>query len=187
MKRNLMVAALALAMLPALAQGEVNNSEVRPAYFPPVPMDWTQRIQNNAVEYLSPRDEFTRKGPPPTIIRFGYSRHTEDMPAEEYARHYSMLNQCEQPVQRGIGFFSVKCNDINTFALVIGELDNMYTLEMIGVVQPEGRRIMEQYLNNIIGGRHTFRDRNIGDPLPKPRVNVVSGDEGGFMDLPSAN
>lgn len=138
-----------------------------PVYFPPVPFGWKVVVADNAVNFTK---ETPGKVTQETSIKMRYTRKTYRMDAEQYMDRYVATHSCENKVKEGTGFYTAACLTNNTYAIVIGEVNNMYIIELTGEFNQAARAILEQYVSSIIRGKKVFADRNIGD-LSTKNVN----------------
>lgn len=76
---------------------------------------------------------------------------------------YVIKNNCAEKSQQGNGFYTTSCRKSNTYAIVIGEVDNLYLIELIGNYNHAAQAIIEQYVGNIVNGKKVFANRDIGD------------------------
>ena len=86
-------------------------SIIRPAFLPAVPESWGVAIIGTTVEYTSPVNPKTQKVPK-TIVRFTYSRRTNNKDAKTIIDEYVKSNGCKSPKQLGKGFYSASCSNI---------------------------------------------------------------------------
>ena len=153
------------------ARNDAYMRNIVPVYFPAVPFGWNVLVQDNTVSYLYDRNENTEipsKVDPEnpratTTIRMQYTRKTMHKDAAAVMDEYVSTNACNPKVKEGTGFYTASCLGINTYAIVIGEADNLYLIELTGEYNNAARAIIESYVGNIISGKRVFADRNIGD------------------------
>ncbi len=149
---------------------------IEPVYYPPVPFGWQVVVgSDNSVSYVH-----SDKGEGPdhvTTIKMRYTRKTANMDAQTYMRNYAYTHSCNNLIKQGTGFYTADCLDSNTYAIVIGEVDNLYIVELTGDYNNAARAIIEGYISAIITGKKVFADRNIGNmrdrddsltPAPEP-------------------
>ncbi len=140
-----------------------NLTEVRNAFFPPVPDNWTQKIENNTVIYSAP---VLKQGEAPlSIIRLTYSRATAEKTAENLIDDFIKLKHCENKQQIGKDFYMTSCKLAKVDAIFVGEVNNMYRIEVQGVYTTEAKNIVNKYLNDIVKGKRTFKDRTVADKI----------------------
>lgn len=163
-------AAAAQIMPSPEAQARYNEymRTIVPVYFPAVPFGWDVKVENNTVSYIhaeAPDPATGRKASPgsATTIKMRYTRKTSRMDAAAYMDNYVNTHSCELKVKQGTGFYTTACMSTNTYAIVIGEVDNMYIIELIGQYNSAARAIIEHYVGSIVNGKHVFADRTIGD------------------------
>lgn len=140
------------------------TSVIRPAYFPAVPESWGVAIVGNTVEYSSPTNPKTQKQPK-TVVRFTYSRSTNQKDAKTIIDEYVKNNGCKSPIQQGKGFYTASCASIDRDVVVVGEVSNMYTVELCGEYDRIAISIINAYINSVINGKRTFEDREIGEKI----------------------
>lgn len=138
---------------------------VRPATFPPVPESWNVSILGNTVEYSSPTNLKTQKTPK-TVVRFTYSKRTNSKDAKAVISEYAKTNSCKTPKLQGKGFYTASCPNSGVDVVVIGEVSNMYTIELTGSYDKIAINLINTYVNSIINGKRTFDDRDIGEKVP---------------------
>lgn len=136
--------------------------ELKVTHFPPVPESWTMSLEDKTVIYSSPVVPKVQPEPA-TVLRFTYTKATLGKDARLYATDYAQAKKCELPVKRGKGFYTIGCSIMGSDVVVIGEPDNMYMIEIQGKYSKEATDLLSDYLNAIISGKRTFRDRSIGD------------------------
>ena len=153
-----------------LARFEAYMRNIVPVYFPAVPFGWKVEIKDNVVSYIrQPRNDNGTAASDglgagrDTTIRMYYTRKTVGKDAAAFMDDYVMQYGCEVKSQQGTGFYTTACRDTNTYAIVIGEVDNLYRIELVGNYNTAARTIIEQYVGNIVNGKKVFADRNIGD------------------------
>ena len=137
------------------------NLDVVPVPAPAVPEGWTIKLLDKVLVYEPPKI----KNGPVFQLRFTYSRNTHEEDATAYSKTYATAHKCEYNKQIGVGFFSLKCEEENTFAIVIGEVNNMYLIEVKGQANEGVKIIIGNYLQELINGKHVFVDRHIGDQV----------------------
>lgn len=143
----------------ALSQNSAVGFTVVP--FPPVPENWTQSVVGNAVEYYSPVPRGKKVSD--SVVRITYTRNTGGRDALGYINDYAAKSRCDTTSKVGRGFYTTACPEINTYAVAIGEKDNLYLIELTGVYDNRCQALIEDYVRTIITGKHTFIDRYIGD------------------------
>lgn len=147
---------------------------IEPVYYPPVPFGWQVVINNdNTVSYI--HANASDGADHTTTIKMRYTRKTANMDAECYMRNYTYSHSCTNMFKQGTGFYTADCLESNTFAIVIGEVDNLYVIELTGDYSNAARAIIESYVSDIITGKKVFADRNIGnmrdrDDMPPAEV-----------------
>lgn len=146
------------------------NADIQIAYFPPVPESWNIAIEANTVVYTSPIDKKTQPTPR-TTVRFNYTKRTHGADAYELIRDYVKKNSCRQSKQLGKGFYTASCPSMSRDVVIVGEVDNMYTVEIIGDYSTVAMGLINTYVNHIVTGKRTFDDREIGDRLPEKQSN----------------
>ena len=139
-------------------------SIIRPAFLPAVPESWGVAIIGTTVEYTSPVNPKTQKVPK-TIVRFTYSRRTNNKDAKTIIDEYVKSNGCKSPKQLGKGFYSASCSNIGRDVVVVGEISNMYTIELSGEYDRIAIDLINTYVNSIVNGKRTFEDREIGEKV----------------------
>lgn len=138
------------------------QAAIRTAFFPPVPESWTQEIEGKAVVYKSP--VVPKVQPEPlTQVRFTYSKATNGQDALSYAQDFIKKNSCTKAVEQGKGFYTTSCSTLGEDAVIIGEPDNMYLIEISGEYTNVAMDMINGYLNSIVKGKRTFNDRDIGE------------------------
>ncbi len=155
---------LGCALLLSVAATVVNAEnlvEVRNAFYPPVPENWTQKIQNKEVIYSAP---VIKTGEDPiSVVKLSYSRATAEKTAENLIDDFIKLKHCENKQKIGKDFFMTSCKLAKVDAIFVGEVNNMYRIEVHGVYTPEAKSIVNKYLNDIVKGKRTFKDRTVAD------------------------
>lgn len=136
-----------------------------PVHTPEVPFGWSQSIQGKSIEYVS--NKLDDKKAPATIVRLTYTKATQGQGAKGYMQAFAKKNFCEEPNRVGHGFYTVNCKDLNTYAIVIGEVSNLYLIELSGDVDAVAKNLIDSYIKGITTGKHVFHDRDIGDVAPK--------------------
>lgn len=140
-----------------------NLTEVRNAFFPPVPDNWTLKIENNTVIYSAP---VLKQGEDPvSVIKLAYSRATADKTAENLIDDFIKLKHCEKKLQIGKDFYMASCKLAGVDAIFVGEVNNMYRIEVQGIYTTEAKSIVNKYLNDIVKGKRTFKDRTVADKI----------------------
>lgn len=144
-----------------------------PVYFPAVPFGWKVEVDSNenVVKYTHQDDPNSTYGsfingqssPMSTTIKMYYTRKTMYRDAAAYMNDYVIKNNCAEKSQQGNGFYTTSCRKSNTYAIVIGEVDNLYLIELIGNYNHAAQAIIEQYVGNIVNGKKVFANRDIGD------------------------
>ena len=142
--------------------------EIRAAHFPPLPEGWSVSLINNlTVVYRSPLAR--NSSAPSSVLRFTHTRKTEGKDAQGYMDDYVRRNSCDRPEQQAIGGYLTSCHATETVAMVVGEPNNLYLLELSGVYSKTAVDTFNTYLNEIVRGKHTFEDRDIGEKVVKRR------------------
>ncbi len=139
-------------------------AETQMAYFPPVPESWNVKVEGTTVEYSSPVNKKTQPQPK-TMVRFQYTKTTMDKDATTLASEYSKSHECNEPREQGKSFFTISCPNISRNAVIVGEPNNMYTIELTGEVSPEAKMLLNTYVTSIVNGKRTFEDREIGEKV----------------------
>ena len=152
--------AMMLSAFSVIASAE-NFTEVRNVFFPPVPENWSQKIENNAVIYSAP---ITKKGEEPvSVVKLTYSRSTGGKTAETLIDEFMEVKHCDSKQKIGKEFYMTSCKFAKTDAIFVGEVDNMYSIEVIGTYTHEAKAVVNKYLNDIVKGKRTFKDRSIAE------------------------
>lgn len=153
-----------------LARFNAYMRNIVPVYYPAVPFGWEVKIEDNTVSYIRKNsdDDASRTSDalgndPDTTIRMYYTRKTLGKNAAAFMDDYVAKNGCEAKSKQGTGFYTTSCRNTNTYAIVIGEKDNLYRIELIGNYNTAARTIIEHYVGNIVNGKKVFANRNIGD------------------------
>lgn len=131
-----------------------------PVYFPAVPFGWSVGIQDNVVTYVNQSGKGPMKN---TAIKMRYTRKTASMDAAKYMDYYVHNHSCADKEMQGKGFYTTSCINTNTFTIVIGEVNNMYVIELTGEYNSAARAIIENYVGSIVRGKRVFADRGIGE------------------------
>lgn len=162
----LAAAALFTVLLPYTACAEIKS-----AFLPAVPESWNMTIDGKTVIYSAP---VAKKGEKPaTVVKFTYTRATKGRDAAAVMDEYIRVHQCSPKTEQGKGFYTTSCATVSTDAVVVGEPDNMYTLEVVGLYNQASTNLINSYLNEIINGKRTFEDRDIGEKVIKKKPYVV--------------
>lgn len=159
----MLAAAAAAAAAPAALAG-ADDGDVRAAFFPPVPETWTMSVDGKTVVYSSPVPKESKE--PATQVRITYTKDTGGKDAAAYADDYVRLNRCAPKAGYGKGFYTTNCQTAGKDAVIIGESDNLYLIELKGVYNQVSTDLINGYVNAVISGKHTFRDRDIGEAVP---------------------
>lgn len=154
-----------------LARFNAYMNNIVPVYFPPVPFGWKVEVDKNVVKYTHQDDPNTtassfingQSSPTSTTINMYYTRKTAGRDAATFMNGYVNKNGCAEKSQQGNGFYTTACRKSNTYAIVIGEVDNLYLIELVGNYNQAAQVIIEQYVGNIVNGKKVFADRDIGD------------------------
>ncbi len=162
---------LCLAAVTVMAEYACADN-IRSAHFPPVPEGWTIEVNGNTVIYKSPSGGKNNL-PSASVLRFTHTRNSGGLDAEKYIQDYINTNECERANQLGIGVYRSTCRSNKSDVVVAGEVNNMYLLEIQGEYSKSAVATMQAYLDEIIKGKHTFEDRNIGEKVYK-KNNVKS-------------
>ena len=133
-------------------------------YFPPVPENWTMKVEGTTVEYYSPVNSKTSRNPR-TVLRLQYTKKHADKDAKTLAEEYSKEHECKPPKQQGKGFYTISCPLIQRDAVVVGEPGNMYHIELSGDRVQEAMDLINSYVTAIVNGKRTFEDREIGEKV----------------------
>ena len=163
------------------AKYDAYMKNIEPVYYPPVPFGWQVVVgSDNSVSYVHANQ--SEGADHTTTIKMFYTRKTAKMDAERYMRNYVYNHSCTNMFKQGTGFYTADCLESNTYAIVIGEVDNMYVIELTGDYNNAARAIIEGYVSSIIMGKKVFADRNIGnmrdrdgsaavtEPAPQPEA-----------------
>ncbi|MGN0914898.1 MAG: hypothetical protein ACI4NE_00900 [Succinivibrio sp.] len=166
MYKHVLVSALTLYAAACFA-------DVKVAYFPPVPESWNVSIEGHTVVYTSPasKDKNRKSKTPLTTMRFTYSKATSGKDAYEVISEYVKQNKCKAAVEQRKGLFTASCPDISRDIVVIGEVNNLYQIEISGQYNATSMRVINEYINNIVSGKMTFVDREIGEAKPRLSSN----------------
>lgn len=136
---------------------------IRPVYFPAVPYGWKIEINDdNVVSYIHEKSANTESS---TTINMRYTRDTQWADAAAFMDSYISQHSCEDKSQVGKGFYTTSCGVTNTYAIVIGEPNNLYLIELIGNYNSASSAIISNYVNSIVTGKKVFKDRNIGEQI----------------------
>ena len=160
------------------AKYDAYMKNIEPVYYPPVPFGW--QVADHT-----------------TTIKMFYTRKTANMDAERYMSNYVYNHSCTNMFKQGTGFYTADCLESNTYAIVIGEVDNMYVIELTGDYNNAARAIIEGYVSSIISGKKVFADRNIGNmrdrdsspsvAAPEPQPEAAPAAEAAPADEASAD
>lgn len=150
-----------LSLAFASAASADDDFEVKAAFFPPVPEGWSMSVDGKSVVYSSPVPKDSKT--PATQVCITYTRNTSGKDAAAYADDYVKLNKCSQKSQHGKGFYTTNCKTVGKDAVIIGESDNLYLIELKGIYNQVSTDLINSYVNSVISGKHTFHDRNIGE------------------------
>lgn len=143
-------------------------ADVRTAYLPPVPDGWSVRVDNTTVVYSSAaRNE---QNGPLSQVKFTYSRSTHGLDAAGVADEYIERNRCSPKVEQGKGFYTSGCKLMGTDVIVIGEVNNVYRIEVTGSYSREVTMLLNKYVNDIVRGKRTFEDRDIGEKYVEKKL-----------------
>lgn len=144
------------------AKYDAYMKNIEPVYYPPVPFGWQVVVgTDNSVSYVHANQ--SEGADHTTTIKMFYTRKTANMDAERYMSNYVYNHSCTNMFKQGTGFYTADCLETNTYAIVIGEVDNMYVIELTGDYNNAARAIIEGYVSSIITGKKVFADRNIGN------------------------
>lgn len=154
-----MTYAMAVLLSACLASAAFANIDVVPVPAPPVPEGWSVKLLDKVLIYEPPKI----KGGPDFQLRFTYTRNSHEEDAAAYSKTYAAAHKCEYNKQIGVGFFTLKCEEENIFAIVIGEVNNMYLIEVKGQANEAVKIVVNNYLKELINGKHVFVNRHIGD------------------------
>lgn len=136
---------------------------VQLAYFPPVPESWNVSVEGETVVYSSPVSK--TQPTPSSIVRFTYSKRTYGKDSKDIVDDYVKKNQCRDAKILGKGFYTASCPNIGRDVVVIGEVNNMYTVEISGDYNTVSTNLINTYVNSIVNGKRTFENRDIGEPV----------------------
>ncbi len=136
---------------------------VQLAYFPPVPESWNVTVEGETVVYSSPVSK--AQPTPGSVVRFNYSKRTHGNDAKAIIDDYVKKNQCKDPKLLGKGFYTASCPNIGRDIVVIGEINNMYSIEISGDYNTVSTSLINTYVNSIVNGKRTFDNRDIGEPV----------------------
>ena len=173
-----------LLVIPALLGSESLASQLRSAHFPPVPEGWNIRIKGQTVIYSSPKIGESQRSA--SVLRFTHTKNTNGMDAQTFMESYVSQNNCSKEKKLGKGFYTVSCRKKATDAVVVGEEGNLYLLEITGEYSKLAVSLLNTYLNEIVKGKHTFEDRDIGEkeyvsskpaPTQDPDFDDAAGEE----------
>lgn len=132
-----------------------------PVFFPPVPFGWNIDIDDKVVRYVNVANAKVKTQA--TTIKMRYTRKTRRMDASAYMDNYISSHACSEKIEQGHGFYTTSCVTNNTYTIVIGEVNNMYIIELVGDYNAAARAIIENYVGSIIRGKRVFYDRSIGE------------------------
>lgn len=164
MRGRLVLIAGSLLSLVSLSMAFADDDfEVRAAFFPPVPEGWSMSVDGKSVVYSSPVPKDSKT--PATQVRITYTRDTSGRDAAAYTDDYVKLNGCSQKSQQGKGFYTTNCKTVGKDAVIIGEPDNLYLIELNGLYNQVSTDLINSYVNSVISGKHSFHDRNIGEEV----------------------
>ncbi|SKA61045.1 hypothetical protein SAMN02745213_01008 [Succinivibrio dextrinosolvens DSM 3072] len=155
-----------LVLLSAILLGFSAYAETQMAYFPPVPESWNVKVEGTSIEYSSPVNKKTQPQPK-TKVRFQYTKTTQDKDATTLAQEYAKTNECGAPREQGKAFFTISCPNIARNAVIVGEPNNMYFIELSGEVSAEAKNLINTYVTSIVNGKRTFEDREIGEKVSR--------------------
>lgn len=141
----------------------VTAQAVQIAYFPPVPESWNVTVEGDTVVYSSPVNK--TQPTPSSTVRFTYSKRTSGKDAKAVVDEYVNKNQCKEAKTLGKGFYTASCPNISRDVVVIGEVNNMYTVEISGDYNTVSTNLINTYVNSIVNGKRTFDNRDIGEPI----------------------
>ncbi|MGN0894945.1 MAG: hypothetical protein ACI4ND_08135 [Succinivibrio sp.] len=139
-------------------------SAVQIAYFPAVPESWNLNVEGTTVVYTSPTNRKTQPLPK-TTIRINYSKRTAAKDALGVISEYVKNNSCNESKQLGKGFYTASCPNMGRDIVVIGEVNNMYSIEISGEYSSIAKNLINTYVNSIVNGKRTFDDREIGENI----------------------
>lgn len=159
-----LVSSLVVSSLVTGAMYSVTANAVQVAYFPPVPESWNVTVEGDTVVYSSPVNRKTQPTPS-SIVRFTYSKRTKGKDAQNVIDDYVKNNQCKEAKNLGKGFYTASCPNISRDVVVIGEVNNMYTVEISGDYNTVSTNLINTYVNSIVNGKRTFDNRDIGEPV----------------------
>ena len=142
-------------------------SPIRFASLPPVPEGWNVSIEGKTVLYSSPGIS-SRDPTPAATVRFGYSASTRGLTAKALVEQYSERYKCRKSQRLGFCFYSTSCPSLGIDFIAVGEVDNLYTIEINGRYTRESVGLVNTYLTEVVSGKYTFLDRNIGENVPDP-------------------
>ena len=111
------------------------------AFFPPVPESWDVKVEGNTIEYTSPTNPKTQKTPK-TKVTFNYSKKTNDKDAKTLIDEYAKSHECNDPKEQGKGFYTTACPNIQRDTVIVGEPNNMYTIELSGEISAEAASLV---------------------------------------------
>ena len=178
------------------AKYDAYMKNIEPVYYPPVPFGWQVVVgTDNSVSYVHANQG--EGADHTTTIKMFYTRKTANMDAERYMSNYVYNHSCTNMFKQGTGFYTADCLESNTYAIVIGEVDNMYVIELTGDYNNAARAIIEGYVSSIISGKKVFADRNIGNmrdrdsspsvAAPEPQPEAAPAAEAAPADEASAD
>ena len=154
---------LVLSSFLAGASYSLDATAVQVAYFPPVPESWNVTVEGDTVVYSSPVNK--TQPTPSSTVRFTYSKRTQGKDAKTVVDDYVSQNQCKEAKTLGKGFYTASCPNIGRDVVVIGEVNNMYTVEISGDYNTVSTNLINAYVNSIVNGKRTFDNRDIGEPV----------------------
>lgn len=175
--------AACLVMLSAVWGLAQAATEIRSAHFPPVPEGWNIKIDGQTVIYTAPKRGESQR--PSSILRFTHTKNTAGQDAQGFMESYISNNNCSKEKKLGKGFYTVSCRRKATDAVVVGEENNLYLLEITGEYSKVAVSLLNTYLNEIVKGKHTFEDRDIGEKVytgAKPAQKQQETDADGSFD-----
>ncbi|MCR5536638.1 MAG: hypothetical protein K6F05_04400 [Succinivibrio sp.] len=138
-------------------------TEIRSAHLPPVPEGWNIKVNGQTVIYSSPKKGDSQRHA--SVLKFTHTKNTNGLDAQGYMEGYISQYNCSREKQLGKGFYTVSCRKKATDAVVVGEENNMYLLEITGEYSKTAVALLNTYLNEIVKGKHTFEDRDIGEKV----------------------
>lgn len=130
--------------------------------FPAVPLRWTQESSGKSVIYKSPEGIGIDGETVTSEVRIIYTKRTHGQDAQGFINSYITELKCDAAKRVGVGFYTAACPSAEANVIAIGELGNMYQIEITGVYDRAVKALVEGCVRQVVGGKRVFRDRNIG-------------------------